>query len=354
VPAGGGPNLRELASRPERFEHHLVPVATIGTVQLELATASEPLYFAHVNYSDEYALALPTGDVMIEAFPMRTFLGDAAERDAGRYNHKVGDLVLHPVGVPHWPGRLRAPYAPMDMLPGMRRCGMSLVYCATAPTPAGTLPTAADARAKPYVEPAPRMSIVSVMQVTGVIAAVGDTTLSVVDGPVELPRGGWVIVLAGDRPGELVRASAGDRVSGFARALVFASAVREPDDWAPAWARLPEPPFGAFEDAAPGALPFAAGALRVAEADGGCARVAIGSASALIPRYWAARTLFRWALHNYRLGSIETYGGLRFADGGDGSRLAIELGDASTPVTPAIVEALYRAIAPAGYVERAT
>ncbi|HMR80608.1 MAG TPA: hypothetical protein PKD61_36110, partial [Polyangiaceae bacterium] len=53
-------NLRTLASRAGRFEHHLMIVGTVGDAQLEIATASEPLYFAHANISDEYALALPT------------------------------------------------------------------------------------------------------------------------------------------------------------------------------------------------------------------------------------------------------------------------------------------------------
>lgn len=345
-------NLRELAARPGRFEHHLVPVATIGGVQLELAVASEPLYFAHVNYSDEYALALPTGDALVDAFPMRTFLGDAAERDAGRYNHKVGNLVLHPVGVPHWPGRLRAPYAPMVIPPGMRRCAMSLVYCATVPTPSRgvVVPSVADARAKAYVEPAPAMSIVSVGAATGVVAAVGDTTIAVAVGETaELPRGGWVVAL----DGEVTRVAAGARAGGFSRALVFASAVREPDDWAPAWARLPAAPFAAYEDAQPGALPFSSGELRVDALDDRLVRVTIGAASADVPRYWAARMLFRIALHGLRLGAVETYGGLGFDDRDD---LVVRVPGAAMTVPRAaaleLIERLYRAIAPPGYVER--
>ena len=50
-PASRRTNLRELAARPERFEHHLVVVARAAGAQLEIATASEPLYFAHVNVS---------------------------------------------------------------------------------------------------------------------------------------------------------------------------------------------------------------------------------------------------------------------------------------------------------------
>jgi multimeric flavodoxin WrbA len=103
-------NLRELVARPARFEHHLLVCATIDGVQLEVTTASEPLYFSHVNLSDEYALALPTGDELVDRFPLRTFLSDPVTgADVGRYNHRIGDVVLHPDGLLRWPGRLRAP-----------------------------------------------------------------------------------------------------------------------------------------------------------------------------------------------------------------------------------------------------
>ncbi len=65
-------NLRELAARRERYEHHLLACATVDDVQLEIATASEPLYFAHINLSDEYAIALTTGDDLVDRFPLRT------------------------------------------------------------------------------------------------------------------------------------------------------------------------------------------------------------------------------------------------------------------------------------------
>jgi len=110
--------------------------ATVGDVQLEVTTASEPLYFNHINLSDEYAMALPTGDELVDRFPLRTFLSDPVTgEDVGRYNHRVGDLVLHPDGLLHWPGRLRPPYDPFELPPGMRRCGLSIVYCASKPTP---------------------------------------------------------------------------------------------------------------------------------------------------------------------------------------------------------------------------
>ncbi|HEY6461837.1 MAG TPA: hypothetical protein VIY73_16845, partial [Polyangiaceae bacterium] len=163
-------NLRVLAARPGRFEHHLTVVARAGAAQLEIATASEPLYFAHVNVSDEFALALPTGDDTVDRFPMRTFLSDAASlADAGRYNHHVGDLVLHPLGLLHWPGRLRPPYAPFAIPPGMRRSGVSLVFCGSAPTPVTEQPPPAvsegrAADAKPYVAPPPPMVLHDVMR----------------------------------------------------------------------------------------------------------------------------------------------------------------------------------------------
>ena len=114
-------NLRELVARPERFEHHLVVVARVGDAQLEVATASEPLYFAHVNVSDEYAIALPTGDDIVDRFPLRTFLTNASSgQDVARYNHRAGDLVLHPLGLMHWPGDCVRPTSPCRFHPG---CG---------------------------------------------------------------------------------------------------------------------------------------------------------------------------------------------------------------------------------------
>ena len=151
-------NLRELAARPERYEHHLMVVGEVGGAQLELATASEPLYFAHANISDEYALALPTGSPMLDAFPLRTFLSDPLSgEDVGRLRHRVAQLVLHPLGWLHWTGRLRPPYEPFAFAPDARRCGLSLVFCASRPSPvAPDRPLAVspglEAEAKPYVE----------------------------------------------------------------------------------------------------------------------------------------------------------------------------------------------------------
>src|SRR5262249_42606554 len=144
-----------------------------------------PLFFAHENLSDELALPLPTGDAMVDAFPFRTFLMDRATgADAGRYNHKVGELVLHPDGWLHWPGRLRPPYEPMQMLPALRRCGMSLVYCANVRTPSTPVGVADHGDIKPYVSPAPPMALVPVMSGPDrTVAAIGGTALSIVVAP---------------------------------------------------------------------------------------------------------------------------------------------------------------------------
>ncbi len=363
VPTHGRPNLRELASRPERFEHHLVVVATIGGVQLEVATASEPLYFGHVNISDEYALALPCGDPLVDGFPnMRTFLADATTGvDTGRYNHRVGDLVLHPLGALHWPGRLRAPYAPFAFPPGTRRTGLSLVYCASRPTPSTfvPLPEARPDAAKAYAAPPPNMACASVFDRVGLLARIGETTLSVVQGAVAPLRGGWVVILEDDAQHtacDLLRLAPGEAVS-VTRALLFASESDAPDPIAPAWGALPTPPWAPFEDAPPGELPVT-GAISIVDA-GPDLRVTVGGETATVPRYWLARMLFRVALHQLRVGHVETYGGFYSNDGAGHGDVTLGLRGGGAVAIPrdralAAIEALYRAVAPPGYVERVT
>jgi hypothetical protein len=347
----GALNLRELASRPERFEHHLVVFAKIGAAQLEVATASEPLYFGHRNISDEYAIAMPTGDDLVDKFPMRTFVSDA-QQDVGRYNHRAGDLVLHPLGYAHWPGRLRPPYEMPPIPPGMRRCGLSIVYCASVPTPsAGVIVPVTDERAKAYVTPPPPLSIVDVRAHVGPIAAIGATTLEVVTGTIAPPRGGWVVDIA---TLEVRRLAPGERMES-AHALVFSSRDAEPDPVPPAWTALPLPPFAPLEDVPRSALPFSHGPLHVAERSAQLATVALEDSIIEVPRYWLARALFRLGLHDLRLGLVETYGGMSFDDhaGGD---LDVGVGRASFRVPRneafAFVESLYRAVAPPGYTER--
>jgi multimeric flavodoxin WrbA len=367
-------NLRELASREGRFEHHLVVVATIDGAQLEITTASEPLYFAHINWSDEYAIALPSGDELVDRFPLRTFLTNPkTNEDVGRYNHRTGDLVLHPVGLLHWPGRLRPPYEPFDFPPGMRRAGLSLVYCASAPTPSSWVPVppssdrAPDAKA--YVEPAPPMMIASTRGRPGDIARIGRTSLELVEVPTSIapPKGGWVVVLEADPNGphaacDLVRIAKGAKLAGdgIARALVLSADSAEPDEPPPTWLELPPQPFAPFEDNAPGSLPFEAHGIRVTEAAAGNVKIAIGERSTEAPRFWLARMLFRIALHKLRLGYVETYGGAFVDDRGVavrvGFRLSKQTEEAATLVprdeAMAFIELFYRAVAPTGYRER--
>lgn len=361
-------NLRDVVARPERFEHHLVVCASIAGAQLEITAASEPLYFGHVNISDEYALALPTGDDLVDRFPLRTFVTDAATGiDVARYNHRSGDLVLHPVGYQHWPGRLRPPYEPFAIPRGMRRTGLSLVYCATAPTPSAScaVSIAPDRAAdvKPYVTSPPQL-VLTALREPGVVAAIGATTLELVVRPERIapPRGGYVFVLEGDgdfAACDLVRIPDGSALAGtgIARALVFAAADLPPDPAPPAWRTAPPPPFAPFEDGAPGELPIEHGELHVSAASPDVVAIRIGATAVDVPRYWLARMLFRVALHSMRLGLVETYGGFAIDDrAGLADDVAFLVRGTSTTMPRsdalALVERLYRAVAPVGYTER--
>jgi NAD(P)H dehydrogenase (quinone) len=375
-PLGGGierTNLRELVARPGRYEHHLLVCATVDGVQLEVATASEPLYFAHINLSDEYALALPTGDELVDRFPLRTFLSDPVTgADVGRYNHRIGDLVLHPEGFLHWPGRLRAPYEPFDFPPGMRRSGLSLVYCASIPTPATwsplPRPQGREEDAKAYVTPPPPMVLASTRGVAGALAHIGRTTLSLVELPEAIApaHGGWVVVLeaeagSGHAPCDLLRIPEGATLAGagIVRALLLASSAAAPDAVPPSWSTVPAAPFAPFEDAKPGALPLDVVGMRIEAVSASTVAIAIGDAKTEVPRYWLARMLHRIALHGLRVGYAETYGGFFVDDRGDDVRMGVRVeGAASRAVSIARQEALeaiermYRAVAPAGYRER--
>ncbi len=366
-------NLRELAARTERFEHHLMICATVDGVQLEIATASEPLYFSHVNCSDEYALALPTGDELVDRFPLRTFLSDPKTgSDVGRYNHRIGDLVLHPEGYLHWPGRLRPPYDPFEIPPGMRRCGLSLVYCASKPTPATWSPRPPERQedVKAYVTPAPPMVLASMRGQPGALARIGRTTLTLEELPETIapPHGGWVVVLEAESGGahaacDLLRIPEGGALPGrgIVRALVLASDEVAPDAIPPIWLELPAPPFPPHEEEAPGTLPITvtgkdgALAMKIEELSPRAVEITIGERRIETPRYWMARMLHRVALHGFRVGYAETYGGFFIDDRSDDILLGVR--DAP-PVTLDRAEALraieriYRAVAPAGYRER--
>ncbi|MEJ7603133.1 MAG: hypothetical protein WKG01_34920, partial [Kofleriaceae bacterium] len=337
---------------------------------LEIVTASEPLYFGHVNLSDEYALPLLCGDDLVDRFPLRTFLADATTgEDVGRYNHRIGDLVLHPVGFQHWPGKLRPPYEPFDVPPGIRRCGLSLVYCANvrAPSTAPVLPAppGREGDLKPYVTPGPPMAISPVLVAPpGVVAAIAGTTLELVVEPqlVAPPHGGWVVVIeaTGDHAAcDLIRIPPGATLdaAGIVRALVL-SGDAPPDPPPASWHAFPVPPFAAFEDAVAGALPVAHGALTVTEVSPSEVAIAIGGAQTTVPRYWLARMLFRCALHQLRLGYVETYGGF-YVDDQAPADAPVRLGirGATAIELPrveafAVIEQIYRAVAPARYRER--
>lgn len=365
-------SLREIAARPDRFEHHLMICATVDGAQLEITTASEPLYFAHINLSDEYALALPSGDELVDRFPLRTFLSDPnTGEDVGRYNHRIGDLVLHPEGLLHWPGRLRPPYEPFDFPPGMRRAGLSLVYCATKPTPPThcpvPLPPEREGDAKPYVDPPPPMALVSMRGAPGFVARIGTTTLSLVEVPKTIapPHGGWVVVLEADASSphaacDLVRVPEGASMDarGVARALVLASDGAAPDPAPALWTKTPTPPFPPFEDAERGELPFESDALRVEEVSAATVAMSVGDARTEVPRHWLARMLFRAALHGYRLGYVETYGGAFLDDRGEYALIGIRTKEKKVSMAvkkadiATIVERMYRAVAPPGYRER--
>ena len=102
------------------------------------------------------------------------------------------------------------------------------------------------------------------------------------------------------------------------------------------------------------ALPFETGGIRLEASEPGFVRMRVAGSSAEVPRHWAARFFFRWALHDYRLGYVETYGGLYTDDRGEDAIIGLRGGDSVSihkdELTP-IVEALYRAIAPPGYTE---
>ncbi|MEZ4237450.1 MAG: flavodoxin family protein [Myxococcota bacterium] len=322
-------NLRTLMARPERFEHHLVVVATLGGAQLEAVTASEPLAFAHVNRTDEYAAALPTGDPRLGALRFLTLLSDPASgEDVGRIKHGEGDLVLHPQGLLHWPGRLRPPYRSFPFPPGARRARLSLVLCGSQDLGPGARPIAVPpGRAddvKAYGEAPVPFGLADLQR-----AAPGPSPRS--PGPCcrwsragRAGVRGWLLVLAGDAPlfpGDLVRIPAGAALS-VERGLLLAGAV-EPDPPPPSWDALPQPAFAPAEDAPPGALPVEVGPL-VFEAtdDPEVMRVSGEGVSAEVPRKWAARMLFRVGLHGLRLGYLETYGGLFWDDRG-GHRIGL-------------------------------
>jgi hypothetical protein len=382
IPGVARTNLRELAARRDRLEHHLTVVAKIGDAQLEIATASEPLYFAHINISDEYAVALPTGDDLVDRFPLRTFLTDARSgADVGRYNHRTGDLVLHPVGTLHWPGKLRPPFEPFAIPKGMRRTGVSLVYCAgvaTAPAEGrrAFVSKGRDADAKAYVANPPPMALVDLFaeergerepgeeRDEREVARIGRSRLDLVVRPRQITRarGAYVVVLEAAAESvysacDLLRIPAGFSLStdGIVRALVFSSDGEEPVASLPSWTHVPGAPFAPLEEGERGLLPFDERGLAVSSVDARTARVRIGASVAEVPRHWLARMLYRIGAHGLGLGHVETYGGFYVKDLGDPVLFGIPGAEpirVPRDVALAFAERLYRAVAPDGYEEK--
>ncbi len=366
-------NLRELQARPGRFEHHLMSVGQVGVAHLEIVTASEPVFAAHLNISEEYAVPLATGDAMGDSFPFRTFLMDPdTGADVGRIKHKVNQLVLHPHGLMHFPGRLRNGYETFEFAPGMRRCGITFVCCASKPTlpdPSRELfvTEGCETEVKGYIEPAPDFVFADLArEQTRRVGVVGEAELHLLVEPTEYApgRGGYLIVLAAeDRSphfeGDLVYVPGGARLdtTGLGRALVVHSPRVDARPPPASWSETPSAPFAPFEDAPAGSLPLTLGALRIEAISDEEAEIRVGDGTpARVPRYWVARTLFRGALHGYALGYLETYGGFFYDDGagGDG-RLGVRRGG-EIPVSraelPEVIERIYRAIAPPSYTER--
>jgi multimeric flavodoxin WrbA len=373
-------NLRELAARPGRFEHHLVVVARGGGAQLEIATASEPLSFAHVNVSDEYAVALPTGDDAIDRFPLRTFLTDPVTlEDVARYNHRVGDLVLHPFGLMHWPGRLRPPFEPFAFPAGMRRCGVTLVFCASAHAPPRDRPLVVtpgrEGDAKSYAAAPPPLGLwpLGLWELgradAGIVARVADASLELLVRPQSIGarHGAYVVVLEADAAGahhggDLLYLEPGAPLAaaGIARALVFRAESRDVEPPPSSWDAVPAAPMPVFDEARRAPLPAAYAGVELASLDAMRVTVRVAAGSATVPRHWLARMLYRIALHCPALGYVETYGGFFYDDraSADGIvRFGVHEAGGSHEAriapadVPAFIEGAYRAVAPDGYME---
>ncbi|MGC4070120.1 MAG: hypothetical protein QM784_36775 [Polyangiaceae bacterium] len=363
-------NLRELCARPGRFEHHLMIVAQIGCTQIEVPTASEPLAFAHINLSDEYVVALPTGHTLVDSVPFRVFIGDIASgEDVLRLNHRVLDMVLHPYGYLHWPGRVRPPYAAPMMPPGMRRTGLAVALVANERTPP---PSDRALWVGQGLEEGAKVSgarDVPVLladlrkEAARVVARIGETRweLLVDAQEVQPARGGYLLVLEADPESDffatnLIFIAEGAKLDarGVRRALLMWSPTQAPDAPPPSWDRIPDAPFWPLPQAGTLPLPVAVDGLRIDAHDDARVRVHVGNATRDVPRYWLARLLFRVALHGYRLGYEETYEGF-FVDDTDGIYRVGLRGAGHVTMTLAalkhFVEHAYRAVAPAGYSE---
>jgi hypothetical protein len=97
----------------------------------------------------------------------------------------------------------------------------------------------------------------------------------------------------------------------------------------------------------------------VEEGSPALATITCGDVLTQVPRYWLARMLHRVALHGLRMGYAETYGGFFVDDRADDVRFGLRGPPGKTAASVsvpraealAVVERLYRAVAPPGYTE---
>lgn len=127
-------NLREWGASPNLLEHRLTILAEVCDSVLECVTASEPLYFGHVNYSDEFNLLLPTGNPIVDRIQARTYFCDPNTGEPRGYVlGATGDITVHPVGICHWPGYLDEPEKYRPPREQFRMRVLSSVYCSKGP-----------------------------------------------------------------------------------------------------------------------------------------------------------------------------------------------------------------------------
>ena len=196
------------------------------------------------------------------------------------------------------------------------------------------------------------------------LGAVAGATLSLLVSPrrVAPPLGGYLVVLAAapDSPyfaGDLVHVppSSEAPAAGLERALLFASETVPADPPPASWSAVPGAPFPPFEEGRRGELPISLQGLTLEALSAAEVVARIGGKSVTIPRYWLSRAMFRVALHGFRIGYVETYGGFFYDDRGGAYRLGVRGAGEVTLAADAIegaVERIYRAVAPDGYAER--
>ncbi len=126
----GWMNLRARAGSVNRLEHILEIVMRIDNTVIEMATASEPLYFGHSNWGDEFNLLFLTGDDLADQFPARTVFTDTETGEQlGYVKCPNGCMTVHPVGISHWPGMLKEPHKIFNPPDELRRKVFAAVFC---------------------------------------------------------------------------------------------------------------------------------------------------------------------------------------------------------------------------------